>query len=200
MTVRPWRCLAPNSGPLQTNPSTGNLISTKNLSTVASDLIESYGNTVKNVIDACRAGGERVVSLLEQRWNRALKESRPQLTAEVAKNASAAQLAFSAYYTKGLTLTTDGAQQVVSQLVKLAEAGVQRAAANAALFEEKTGVSTLTTLAKATTPGALVLSKVATQIEQKTADLASKIAGGDVTTVSAKRPSAFSQRRTAKAA
>jgi len=175
-------------------------MSIKNLSTVASDLIESYGNTVKNVIEAYRAGGERVVSLLEQRWNRALKESRPQLTAEVAKNASAAQLAFSAYYTKGLTLTTDGAQQVVSQLVKLAEAGVERAAANAALFEEKTGVSTLTTLAKATTPGALVLSKVATQIEQKTADLASKIAGGDVTTVSAKRSSAFSQKRSAKAA
>lgn len=175
-------------------------MSAKSLSTVASDLIESYGNTAKNVIDAYRASGERVVSVLEQRWNRALKESRSELTAEVAKNASAAQQAFSAYYSKGLTLTTNGAQQLVSQLVKLAETGVERAAANAALFEEKTGVSTLTTLAKATAPGAWVLSKVATQIEQKTADLANKIAGDDVTTVSAKRPSAFSQRRTAKTA
>lgn len=175
-------------------------MSAKNLSTVAVDLIESYGNTAKNVIDAYRAGGERVVSVLEQRWNRALKESRSQLTAETVKNASAAQLAFSVYYSKGLTLTTNGAQQLVSQLVKLAETGVERAAANAALFEEKTGVSTLTTLAQATAPGALVLSKVATQIEQKTADLASKIAGDDVTTVSAKRPSAFGQRRAAKTA
>lgn len=175
-------------------------MSAKNLSTVASDLIESYGNTAKNFIDAYRAGGERVVSVLEQRWNRALKESRSELTAEVAKNATAAQLAFSAYYSKGLTLATSGAQQVVTQLVKLAETGVERAAANAALFEEKTGVSTLNTLAQATAPGALVLSKLAAQIEQKTAKLASKIAGDEVTTVSAKRKSAFSQRRAAKAA
>ena len=49
-------------------------MSAKNLSTVAADLIESYGNTAKNVIDAYRAGGERVVSLLEQRWNQALKQ------------------------------------------------------------------------------------------------------------------------------
>ncbi|UUZ76491.1 hypothetical protein LP414_01890 [Polaromonas sp. P1(28)-13] len=175
-------------------------MSAKNLSTVACDLIESYGNTAKNVIDAYRAGGERVVSVLEQRWNEALKQSRSELTAETAKNASAAQLAFSAYYSKGLSLTTNGAQQVISQLVKLAEAGVERVAANASLFEEKTGVTTLNTLAKATAPGAAVLSQLAAQIEQKTAELAGKIAGDDVVTASVKRTSAFSERRAAKAA
>ena len=175
-------------------------MSAKNLSTVACDLIESYGNTAKNVIDAYRAGGERVVGLLEQRWNRALKESRAQLTAETVKNASAAQLAFSAYYIKGLSLTTHGAQQVVSQLVKALEDGVERVAANASAFEEKTGVTTLNTLAQASAPGAAVLSQLAAQIEQKTAELASKIAGDDVVTTSVKRTSAFSQRRAAKAA
>ena len=170
-------------------------MSAKNLSTVANDLIESYGNTALNVIQAYRAGGERVVSLLEQRWNQALKQSRIELTAETAKNASAAQAAFSAYYTKGLLLTTNGAEQVVSQLVKVAEAGVERAAANASLFEEKTGVTTLNTLAQATAPGALALSKLAAQIEQKSAELASKIAGDSK--AATKRSSAF---RRAKAA
>ena len=172
----------------------------KNLSTVASDLIESYGNTAKNVIDAYRAGGERAVSLLEQRWNSALKQSRSELTAETAKNAAAAQMAFSAYYTKGLDLTTNGAAQVVSQLVKALEGGVERVAANASAFEEKTGVTTLNTLAAATAPGAMVLSKLAAQIEQKTAELASKIAGDDVLTASVKRKSAFGERRAAQAA
>ena len=175
-------------------------MSAKNLSTVASDLIESYGNTAKNVIDAYRAGGERVVNLLEKRWNKALRQSRTDLTLETTKNASAAQLAFSVYYTKGLLLTSHGAQQVVNQLVKVAEAGVERVAANASLFEEKTGVTTLNTLAKATAPGALVLSKLAAHIEQKSAQLASKIAADDVATASVKRTSAFSQKRTAKAA
>jgi hypothetical protein len=172
-------------------------MSAKNLSTVAADLIESYGNTAKNVIDAYRAGGERVVGLLEQRWNQALKQSRTELTAETAKNATAAQLAFSAYYTKGLNMTTSGAQQVVDQLVKVLETGVERAAANASLFEEKTGVTALNTLAAATAPGALALSKLAAQIEQKTAELATKIAGDDVTTASVKRTTAYSQRRKA---
>ena len=172
----------------------------KNLSTVATDLIESYGNTAKNVIDAYRAGGERAVSLLEQRWNRALKQSRSELTAETAKNAAAAQMAFSAYYSKGLDLTANGATQVLSQLVKALEQGVERVAANASAFEEKTGVTTFNKLAAATAPGALVLSKLASQIEQKSAALASKIAGDDVEAASVKRKSAFGERRAAKAA
>lgn len=174
-------------------------MSAKNLSTLAIELVESYGNTAKNAIDAYRAGGERVVSLLEQRWSRALKESRSELTAETVKNASAAQLAFSVYYTKGLSLSSDGAEQLVSQLVKVLEHGVTRVAANAARFEEKTGVGALNTLAQASAPGALVLSQLAAQIEKKSAELASKI-GGDVATVSVKRNSAFRQKRARKAA
>ena len=172
----------------------------KNLSTVATDLIECCGNTAKNVIEAYRAGGERVVTVLEKRWNTAFKESRSQLTSDVAKNASAAQLAFSVYYTKGLTQTTKGAELVVSQMVKLAEAGVERAAANASLFEEKTGLNTLNTIAEVTKPGAVVLSQLAAKIEEKSAQLASKITGNNVTTASVKRASAFGQRRAAKAA
>ncbi len=172
-------------------------MSAKNLSTVAADLIESYGNTAKNFIDAYRAGGERVVTLLEKRWNAALKQSRTELTAETAKNATAAQLAFSAYYTKGLNMTTNGAQQVVAQLVKVMEVGVERVAANASLFEEKTGVTALNTLAAATAPGALALSKLAAQIEEKSAELATKIAGDGVSTASVKRTTAYSQRRKA---
>ena len=172
----------------------------KNLSTVATDLIACYGNTAKNVIDAYRAGGERVVTVLEKRWNAALKQSRTQLTADVAKNASAAQLAFSVYYTKGLTQTTKGAEMVVSQLVKLAEAGVERVASNASLFEEKTGLNTLNTIAEVTKPGAVALSQFATKLEEKSAALASKIAGDDISTASVERASAFGERRAARAA
>ena len=164
----------------------------KNLSTVATDLIGSYGNTAKNVIDAYQAGGERVVTALEQRWNSALKQSRSQLTLETAKNATAAQLAFSMYYSKGLSQTTKGAELLVSQLVKFAEA------ANASLFEEKTGLNTLSNLAEVSKSGVTMLSEFAAKVEQKSSALASKIAGDDMATV--KRTTAFAQRRAAKAA
>lgn len=165
----------------------GSTMSAKKLSTVATDVIESYGNTAKNVIHAYRAGGERVGSLLEQGWDRALKESRSQLANGVAKNANAAQQVLTDYYTKGLIVTSDGAQQVVNQVVKLAEAGVERVAANAQRFEEKTGVTALNTLAQATLPGAVVLSTLATKIEVTSASLASKIAGTKVVTPMPKR-------------
>ena len=172
----------------------------KNLSTVATDMIECYGNTAKNVIDAYRAGGERMVTVLEKRWNAAFKESRSQLTKDVAQNASAAQLAFSVYYSKGLTQTTKGAELVVNQLVKFAEAGVERVAANASLFEVKTGLNTLNTIAEVTKPGVVVLSQFAAKLEEKSAALASKIAGDNVATANVKRTSAFAKGRAAKAA
>ena len=172
----------------------------KNLSTVVTDLVGCYGSTAKNVIDAYRAGGERVVTVLEKRWNSALKQSRSQLVGDVAKNASAAQLAFSAYYSKGLMQTSKGAELVVSQLVKLAEAGIERVAANAGLFEEKTGLSTLSTIAQVSKPGVLALSEFAAKVEEKSAKLASKIAGDNVATATVKRTTAFAQRRAAKAA
>jgi hypothetical protein len=175
-------------------------MTTKNLSTATTDMIASYGNTAQNVINAYQASGERVVSVLEQRWNTALKESRSQLTTEVATNAAAAQLAFSVYYTKGLTQTTKNAQLVVSQLVKIAAAGVERVAANASTFTEKTGVTTLNSVAQAAAPGVAVLGKLAAQIEQKSADLVHKISGNDIETAHVKRTSPFSQKRATRAA
>lgn len=176
-------------------------MSAKNLSTVANEVIESYGNTVKNVLHASRVGGERVVGLVEQNWNRALRESRSQLAAGVATNATAAQQAFCGYYIKGLTVTTGGAQDAVNQIVKLAGAGVERVAANASRFEEKTGVTALNTLAKAALPGAVALCTLATRIEKTSAGLARKIAGDKKVVAGAKRAATVARKpRMAKAA
>ena len=175
----------------------------KNLAIVTTDLIESYGNTAKNVINAYQLGGERVAVALEQRWDSALQASRAQLSAEVAKNASAAQKAFGGYYTKGLQLTSGSAHGVVDQLVKLAETGVQSVAANASLFEEKTGLAkykALDTLAQATVPAVLVVADLAAKIEAQSALLAAKAAGTTAKAASVKRTSAFRKARTAKAA
>ncbi len=175
-------------------------MSAKKLSTIAGNVIESYGNTAKNVIQAYQAGGERAVDLLQKNWNRALRESRSQLAAGVASNATAAQQVVCSYYIKGLTLSTNGAEQAVSQIVKLAGTGVERVAANASRFEEKTGVTALHTLAQASLPGALALSTLATKIEQKSAALASRIAGGKVEVAVVKRATPVKRKpRTTKA-
>ena len=61
------------------------------LASVTTDLIESYGNTAKNVINACRVGNERVAGFMDQRWESAVMASGKRLTAEVRSNALAAQ-------------------------------------------------------------------------------------------------------------
>lgn len=162
-------------------------MSAKQLATVTNDVITSYGNTAKNVIQAYRAGGERVVVLLEQGWNRALKQSRPQLTAEVASNASAAKQVVRGYYIKGLDLSADTALGAVQQVVKLAGAGVQQMAANAHKFEEKTGVHALNKLAQVSLPSAVALCALADKLETGSAKLASKVAGEPVVLTAAKR-------------
>lgn len=173
----------------------------KNLATVSSHVVESYGNTAKNVIHAYRAGGERVVAMVEHRWNSALKESRSQLAAGVAKNATTMQKVLCRYSRKGLTLSSGGAQTVVNKVVKLADTGIHSAAVNATRLEEKMGVHPLSRLAKVALPGAVVLNSLATQVEQKSADLANRIAGDNVVVTVVKRARTVARKpRATKAA
>ena len=171
-------------------------MSTKALSSVTTDLINSYGNTAKNVINAYRAGGQRVANFVEQRWERALEKSRSQLVPEVRSNAKQAQKILGSYYVKGLAFTTNGADTVVDQLVSFAGQGVQQVAANANRFEEKTGVA-LDRFTVAVAPVTTVVTKLASQIELKSGELADKIAG---TATTAKRVSPFKKARAQKAA
>ncbi len=171
-------------------------MSTKALSNVTTDLINSYGNTAKNVINAYRAGGQRVANFVEQRWERALEKSRSQLVPEVRSNAKQAQKILGSYYVKGLAFTTNGADTVVDQLVSFAGQGVQQVAANANRFEEKTGVA-LDRFTVAVAPVAAVVTKLASHIELKSGELAGKIAG---TATAAKRVSPFKKVRAKKAA
>jgi hypothetical protein len=149
----------------------------KSLSTLTCHMINSYGNTAKNVIHAYHAGGERVVGLLEQRWNRALKQSRSQLAGEVVKNATAVQQALHSYSLKGLTRTSAGAQNMVNRMVKLADAGVHKVSVNLVRFEDKTGARALSSLAQAAMPGATALNALVSRIGRKSADLVTQVAG-----------------------
>ncbi|WP_332776469.1 hypothetical protein [Polaromonas sp.] len=104
-------------------------MNTQAFSTAATDLITTFGNTAQQAINAYRSGGERLAGAMEQRWKQALKESGPQLTAEVRKNAAHAQQVFSGYYAKGLALSADGAEVVVNTVVGAALAATERATA-----------------------------------------------------------------------
>jgi hypothetical protein len=164
-------------------------MSNKNLSTVTTDLIETYGNTAKNMIQAYRVGNLRVAHYVDQRWENALKQSASQMRAEVAKNALAAQKTISGMYVKGIDLTSNSADVVVNKVVAFAGKGVQQVASNASAFEKRTGVATLNSLAKATVPAVIVVSGLAGKLEQGSSKLANTVAGkkSGVTAATVKR-------------
>ena len=169
-------------------------MTSKNLSTVTTDLIASYGNTAKHVIHAYRVGGERVAGYVDRSWERAVEKSAARLSNEVRTNALSAQKKLSGYYARGISFTTDGADTLVDKAVELAEKGVAQAAANASRFEKATGVTTLHTIALAAVPAAQAVTKVAAKIEQQSSLLAQRVAGK--TPVAAK---AAAVKRTVKA-
>ena len=152
----------------------------KTLSTVTNELIASYGNTAKNVINAYRVGNARAVGYVDQSWATAVSKAGTRLSAEVRGNALAAQKKVTSAYAHGITLTTDGADTAVNKAVELAGKGVQQVAANASRFEKTLGVTTLNSLAVAAVPAAQAVTKVAAKLEAQSATLADKIAGKKV--------------------
>lgn len=157
-------------------------MSSKNLATVTNELVASYGNTAKNVINAYRVGNERAVSFVDQSWATAVDKTGTRLNAEVRSNAIAAQKKLTAYYTTGVTLTSDRAELAVAKAVEFAEKGVAQAAANASRFDKAVGKPAMTTLATAVVPAAVAVSEVAAKIEAQS--------GALVTKLSAKKPAA----------
>ena len=176
-------------------------MSSKNLATVTNELIESYGNTAKNVINAYRVGNERAVAYVDQSWAAAIKKTGTRLSLEVRGNAVAAQKKFSGFYARGVELTSDGADVAVNKAVEMAGKGVVQVAANASQFEKATGVK-LHALADAAVPAAQVVTKVVAKIEAQSGVLANKIAGktAKVKVASVKRAVAKKVVRTRKAA
>ncbi len=177
-------------------------MTTRNLSAATSDLIETYGNTAKNVVNAYRVGGERVIGFVDQRWARALDKTGRKLSAEVRGNALSAQKKISAYYAQGISMTSAGADAVVSKVVQLATKGVQQAAANASQFEKRTGTKALHKVAQAVVPAVDAVQKVASAIEQQSSRLANRIVGktAQVKVAAVKRVTPFKKARARKAA
>ncbi len=173
------------------------------LATVTNELIESYGNTAKNVINAYRVGNERAVVFMDQSFEAALDKAGSRLSAKARYNAVAAEKKITGYYAKSVELTSDNANLVVDKAVELAGKSVVQVAANAGRFEKSTGVTTLRSLATAAVPAAQAVTKVVAKIEAQSGVLASKIAGKPAkakTKVAAKRAPAKKVVRASKTA
>ena len=148
----------------------------KNLSTVATALIESYGNTALNLINAYRVGGERVIGFVDQRFEAAVNTGGA-LSEELRSNLIGTEKRISGYYVKGLQFGSDRAESAVGTAVELANKGVSRIAANAERFDQATKIGALEMINRVALPAAEAVSQVAERIEEGSSQLAKKVAG-----------------------
>jgi len=169
--------------------------STPAFSAVTTDLIASYGLTVKHLVKVYRAGGERMADLLEQGWATALGPSRDELSTEMRRTARVARAVAGSVYHRGLDFTANGADAVVDKLVELSSQGVAQVAANAARLEERTGVATLDKLAQVAVPAIVAAQQLASRVEAKSGAWAEQIADKTTAMHAAKRTSAFAKAR-----
>ena len=149
----------------------------KSLSTVATAVIESYGNTALNLINAYRAGGERMIGFVGQRFEAAVNVGAAPLSPELRSNLIGAEKRVSGYYVKGLQIGTDRAESVVGSAVDLANKGVDRIAANAERFDQATKIGALDMINRVALPAAKAVSQVVVRIEEGSSQLAKKVAG-----------------------
>jgi len=149
----------------------------KNLSSVATAVIESYGNTALNLINAYRVGGERIVGFVDQRFEAAVNVGAAPLSQELRANLIGAEKRVSGYYVKGLQIGTDRAESVVGSAVELANKGVDRIAANAGRFDQATNFGALELINRVALPAAEAVSQVVERIEEGSSQLAKKVAG-----------------------
>ncbi|MCW5639070.1 MAG: hypothetical protein KIT28_08925 [Rubrivivax sp.] len=170
----------------------------KTLSAVAVDVIEAYGNTAINVISAYRAGTERVIDYVDTRFEAAVSAGGARLSDNLRSGLIDAEKRLSGYYTRGLELGVERAQNAVNFAVDLAHKGVDRMAANAERFDQATNSGALELFNRVAMPAASAMSEIVFRIEQGTGELAKKAAGEQAVVKAAARKARAVKKATAK--
>lgn len=104
-------------------------MTSERIAAAATQLIEGFDTNAHQFITLWRDTSESLGQTAKQRWDAALKESSPKLSAETRRNAVHAQKVFASYYGKAVALGTAGAEVAVDTLVQAARTAVERATA-----------------------------------------------------------------------
>lgn len=152
-------------------------MSQKNLSSVATDVIATYGITATNVINTYRFGGERIAGFVDRRFAAAVNRGAAALRKDLRSNLIGSQQRVTSYYVKGVHFGTDQAQNVVGVAVDLATKGVSLVAVNASRIDRATNLNALATLNRVAKPAADLVIKVADRIEDGSSELVKRVSG-----------------------
>ena len=90
--------------------------------TTAQQWITTFDQGAHRAIAGWRCGADRLGTAARQRWDTAFAESSPELSEETRHNASHLRDVVSAWYVRGVELSTTGAERAVDAVVQAAQA------------------------------------------------------------------------------
>lgn len=97
------------------------------LTSIATRLVDGFDSNAHQLIALWRDSSERLGAAARQRWDAAMQESSPELSAETRRNARHAQKVFAGYYGKAVAMGTSSAEVAVNTVVHAARNAIGRA-------------------------------------------------------------------------
>jgi hypothetical protein len=150
----------------------------KNLSTVATDIVETYGKTVINAIATYRVGSERLIDFVDHRVAAPAVGGASRLGDGLRINMIDARQRVRSVYLQGVATSATRANELVTTAVRVASKGIERFAAYADRVGATPMRSPIDILARAALPVAHRFSELAGRVENGSDRLVRRVAEG----------------------
>jgi len=150
----------------------------KNLSTVATDIVETYGKTAINAIATYRVGTERLIDFVDHRVAAPAVGGASRLGDGLRSNVIDARQRVRSLYLQGVAASATRANELVTTAVRAASKGIEQFAAYADRVGGAPMRSPIDILARAALPVATRFSDLAGRVENGSDRLVRRVAEG----------------------
>ena len=153
-------------------------MSTQTLSAIAIDVVDQYHAAGKHLVHAYRAGTERAVGAVNERFATAVNtRALPLVTAPVKASVIEAQRQVADFVAFGLGLGANGADITIDQVSRRVASGIERVSSATTKVESVIGANAFDKVGVLALPVARVSLEVANAVAAGTKRLSERVAG-----------------------
>jgi hypothetical protein len=164
-------------------------MSTQTLSSVAQNVVDQYSLAGKQLVRAYRAGTERAVGAVNERFASVVNaRSLPLVTDTVKSSLIDAQQQVAGFLSFGLGLGANGADITIDQLSRRVSTGIERVSGAGTRVETVFGTSALDKIGSFALPLAHVTLEIANVVAEGSKRLSDRVAGVEEVQVAAPAP------------
>jgi hypothetical protein len=185
-------------------------MSTQNLSSVASNVVDQYSEAGKTLVHAYRVGTERAVNAVNARFASVVNaRSLPLVNDTLKANLIGAQQKIASVVSRSVTLGTNGAEYTIEQVARAATGGIERLSSAGDRVEKVIGAAAVQKANTLVLPAVNVSLQIANFVAEGSKFLSERVTGVEeivvpakkaAKTVARKKPAAKRATRSARSA